>query len=588
MNDISDINTGASLLKRLFTGVTATAIAVIALLFAGPHFVPQSFEKSAIEKSLSYLLGYAVKIKGNTSFRLLPTFFVHAKDLIVLGSNTTNPDQTVMADIAAFELELGVFAFLADEIEIIKLHIITPQIRLMRDPSGDDSWDQDVTSVMSIKKPDLDWGWWQDMQIGDVQIANGRFMYSDPAKGQKIAGDHLNLQAFISSATGAGKGVSVNGSANVNGETVEVRVDIGAVEKLLTGGRLPVVAKLSSAFGLVSYQGAIAKRQYLVSDGRFGIEAPNIGTLEKWLGPLFDTAIDGGLKVTGRLSANGSRIAIDDLAFAAGENQISGKVLLTKGINGQQVDADLYLSNFDLQPFLTIGLNPSYLKKVHGIIKANWSRMSYGPVVSGPGEITFILKSNPRRIDIALPSTEIFGGQGRANVQLAMGEGMTSFKGQLELNRINAETLLEHFGNLAMFSGHGDLRLNLFSVGGNFDELLTALQGSGDFNLLGGQVHDEVLAEYLMKGSPGSVPFTQMIGSFSVHQGIIEGNDLLLKAPDLSLVGDGVIDLARDVVDVRLHSLSANKTKKGDDKLIIRPFRINGTLSELELNPEDS
>lgn len=588
MSEISNAKSGAPLLKRLFVGVIGVAIALVALLFAIPFAISHSVEKATIEKSLSYLLGHPVKIAGVTSFRLLPTFAVTAKNLIVLGSNASDAEQPVLADVDSIELEFGVFALLADEIEIRKLHVNAPQIRIMRGSSENGDRDPGEGSVVGIKEPDLDWGWWQDMQIGDVQVVNGRILYSDLSRRQKITGENLNLRAFISSATGAGKGVSLTGSAQVNGEIAEVRIDIGAVDKLLAGGRLPVVAKFSSAFGQIDYQGAIAKRQYLVSNGRFSIEAPSIARLEKWLGPIFDAPIEGGMKVSGRLSENGSRIAFEGLEFSAGENVITGKVLVTNGLKGRRVDADLYFPNFDLKPFLSFGFNRSPLLVTQGVIKANWTRMSFGSVMSGPGEISIALKSNPRRINVSMPSTELFGGQGRADVQFAMGEGMTSFKGQLEFSRINAESLLAHFDNSALLSGHGDLGLNLFSVGGNIDELLAALRGNGEFNLLAGQIHDEVLAEYLMRGSPGSVPFTQMIGSFSVHQGIIEGSDLLLKAPDLSLVGDGVIDLARDLVDIRLQSLSPNQSKKGKGTLIIRPFRINGTLSELEILPEDS
>ncbi|NQV99768.1 MAG: AsmA family protein [Rhodospirillales bacterium] len=589
MGDRTGTDKKSPLLRRLLLGGTGVVLFFGIVIFASPYVVPQSIANTTIEKGLSYVLGRPVRINGPSSFTLLPSLSVRAANVVVLGGGPGQPDpeRPVLADIDLLDLELGTFALLADKIQLTRLHISTPQIRLVRDGDGAGNWQDVINAAPVAAKPDLAWGWWQDMQIGDVQVTNGRFLFSDVAQGRKISGDNLNLRAYISNATGAGKGISVKGSARVNGEPVEVLVDLGAVEKLLAGSRLPLVAKLSSAFGQIAYQGAIAKRQYLVSDGRFSIEAPDIGRLEKWLGRIFDVAIAGALKITGRLTDNGSRFAMEDLTFLAGKSQVKGKVLIVDGIQGPHISADLYASDFDLAPFLSFSFSQAWPKSLNGSIKFNWQKISYGAVETGPGQIAIALKLNPQRIEMTLPTIELFGGQGRAEMQLATGEGMTSFKGQMQLIRINSALLLENFQDRAMISGDGDLSLDLFSVGSNFGELLAALRGNGNFNVLAGQVHDEVLAEYLIKGSPGSLPFTQLIGSFSVNQGIVKGSDLLLKSPDLSLVGDGAIDLARGAVDIRLQSLISETTKKGEEYKTIRPFRISGTVGQLAINPEE-
>ncbi len=588
MGDINYYNSSPKLLRRLLIGLCGIALSIFVLLFAFPYLVPHSVEKTVIEKALSYVLGRPAKIMGSASFQILPSIHITATKVVVSGATLQGPvDRSALMDIEALDLELGSLALLADEIEIIRLHIQAPQIRLIRDTNGTENWNPAIPFGGSVKKPDLDWGWWKDMQIGDVHLTNGRVLYSDDLRGRQIEGKNLNLKAFISSATGAGKGISITGSADVNGEPVQTQIDIGAVEKLLTGGRLPIVATLSSAFGSMSYQGAIAKRQYLVSDGRFTIEAPDISRLEIWLGPVFDGPVNGGLKITGRLNENGSRLAINDLSITAGQNQLDGRVLIAVGSKGRRIDGDFTTPFLELAPFLSYVSPNGWFRPLQGTLKLNWARVAYGGVTSGTGEIVISLVKEPRRVDLTIPRVELFGGTGRADVRIGMGEGMTSFNAKLELNRIQTETLLTNHGGQTKIAGQGDLRLNLFSVGGTAAELLGALRGNGEFNVLAGQLHNEVLAEYLLKGSPGYLDFTQLIGSFAVNQGIIEGSDLLLKAPSLSLVGDGIIDLAQGFVDVRLQSLTARKSVEDDESFHVQPFRISGTLGELEIQPDD-
>lgn len=588
MSDARDMNSSPKLLRRLTAGIAAFVAFIFIVLFIFPFILPHSYEKASIERVLGYLTGLPVKIMGDASFSILPSIQITASKLVVPSLQALDGgDGSVLLDIESIDLKVATFALLVDEIDIQKLYIDAPQFRFVRNRDGVSNWGAEGQATGKRIEPDLDWGWWNDMQIEEVGVSNGRIFFSDEAQGINVEGTDLNLKAFTSNATGAGKGASISGSANVNSEPVSIQIDIGAVDKLLAGGRLPVIANLSSAFAMLSYQGAIAKRQYLVSDGRFKLEAPSISQLEGWLGQLFDVPMAGSLLISGRLNENGSRVAFDDLSFLAGESQATGRALFTNSANGRRIDAEFSSPFFHLDPFVTMATSSSWIKYMQGSIKAKWSSLAAAGVTSGPGELAITMRQAPRRIDLTMPEIGLFGGLGRAEIQVGMGEGMTSVKGQLELSRFQPEALLKNFDSRTTVSGSGDLRLNLFSVGGSPDELLQALRGTGDFNILAGRFHHEILAEYLLKGSPGHLDFIQLIGSFSVNQGIVEGSDLLLKAPSLSLVGDGIVDLAEGVVDIQLQSLITNTNSGDTDDIQVQPFRIYGTLDELEIHPED-
>ncbi len=586
MTTTGNIDSASKLPRRLAIILASVTTFIVFLLYAFPFFIPSSYEKSTIEKALGYVVGRPVQIMGSTSLSVFPSIQISASKIFVPSHSVTGVG-SVLLDIEAIDFKLSTLALLTDEIDIETLHIQSPQIRLVKDKSGAFNWGSEANSKALPKKPDHDWGWWNDMQIGDVHISNGRLYVADEGRGIEVDGQNLNAKAFISNATGADKGLSITASTDINAEPVQLQIDIGAVDKLLTGGRLPVVAKLTSAFAVASYQGAIAKRQYFVSDGRFALEAPNIRQLEAWLGPVLDAPVAGGLLVGGRLNANGSRVSVDDLSITAGNNQITGRILLTDTANGRRIDADFKSPLFELDPFVSVLTSGTWTNETRGTINAKWSRLSYAGISSGPGEVVVSLKQTPRRIGITFPEISLFDGLGRAELNVGMGEGMTSVRGSLELNRIKPENLLENLNAQTTISGAGDIRLSLFSVGSSAAELLAALKGTGDFNFLAGSVHNEALAEYLLRGSPGQLDFTQLIGSFSVNQGIIEGNDLLLKAPSISLVGDGAVDLIRGIVDVRLQSLTNQKTADNQRNVSVQPFRISGTLEDVSIQLDE-
>ena len=89
---------------------------------------------------------------------------------------------------------------------------------------------------------------------------------------------------------------------------------------------------------------------------------------------------------------------------------------------------------------------------------------------------------------------------------------------------------------------------------------------------------DPGLVRYLSQGAE-TLPFSQLLGSFRAGQGIVRAQDLLLRNPKMSLIGEGAVDLAKSYVSIDMHAVSRNADGKAADTKI-KPFRIEGPISD--------
>ena len=587
MGDTMMSPSGTVAIRRMFFGLGGLVTAIVFGLFLFPYLLPASVEKSFVSGALENVFQRPVIISGDASFSLLPKVRLSAESIVIHADE--NGDRPVLFDIASLHLQAGALALLSNTLAIDRLSIDRPILRLNRDRAGKVNWISAQSSPASgaLKKPDYDWGWWHDFRIGDVHLNGGRFIFDDRLLGRRISGDNANLRAMISPVTGANDGLSIDGGMEVNGEPVRLRLDLGSMKKFLSGGRMPVVAEISAVPLNIRYQGTMANRQYIVTEGQVSVDAPSINRLEDWLGQIFSSPLNGGLIWKSRFFTNGNRTAFEDMRLDMGDGRYSGNLRLDAGIDGYKLEGAIIATELNLGALSTMIPGFRSFDGVGGGLHLEWGRGSYGDLQFGKGELSVALIPKKQRISLDLARMTLYDGRASGQISIARGEGMTSLDASFDLSRVNAGDLLEALRASTPITGDANVRLGLFSVGRDTKEMLAALRGQGEFNIVRGTVTNADLTEHLRIANREALEFSQLIGSFSINQGVIEGRDLLLKAPHLSLIGDGAVDLSRGEIDIHLQSLLRAKGGDGGDVQKIRPFRLRGTLGKIEIEAED-
>ncbi len=587
MTDTMMSSSGAIAVRRMLFGLGGILSSIVLGLFLLPYLLPASVEKSIVSSVLEKAFQRPVIISGDVAFSVLPNILLSANNIVVPAAENT--ELPVLVDIASLQLEVGAVPLLSNVLDISRLSIDQPVFRFSRDQQGRTNWQayQAANPVRAIRKPDFDWGWWHDLKIGDVRLNDGRLVFDDRLLRHKITGQNLVLRASISRITGADDGLSVDGGMDINGEAVRLQLDLGSMKRFLSGGRMPVIAELSAVPLTVRYQGTMAKRQYVVTEGQVSVDTPSVKRVEDWLGRVFARPVSGGLDWKFRFFANGNRTAFDDIRLEMGNGRYSGNLRLDAGSSGYRMDGVVSATNMDFGALSNVFSGIGWLDGVAGGVRLGWRKASFGDLKFDEGELRIALLPEKQRIELDLIRMAMYGGRASGLVKIVKREGMTSIDANVEVSRINSGNLLAGLRASASLMGDANIRLGLFSVGSSTEEMLAALRGNGEFNIIQGAVKSASLAEHLRVANRDALGFSQLIGSFSIDRGIVEGRDLLLKAEQLSLVGDGLVDLSSGEVNIHLQSLSRAREGSGKNIQKVRPFRMQGTLAEIEIFEEE-
>ncbi len=118
--------------------IAGILIAVLAALFAVPHFVDWNGYRGVFEEEASRMLGREVRVGGKVNLRLLPTPYVRFEKVRVAADDAGTGEPMFRAD--AFTVWLSVPPLLKGVLEANRVELERPFLRLHGDAEGRGSW----------------------------------------------------------------------------------------------------------------------------------------------------------------------------------------------------------------------------------------------------------------------------------------------------------------------------------------------------------------------------------------------------------------------------------------------------------------
>jgi len=572
-------------LRRLAVAfLVLLAICIVAVVI-GPRILPKSTTNDASAAVLERLLGYPVTIAGSSELSLLPTIRLAADGISARVSARGGKDTPALFEIGSLIIEIDALSLLYNRVRIETVRIENPVLRPYVDADGTANWRprrraeaKDATAHL-----DRDWGWWDQFDIGEVQMLGGRLRWVDRVRNWRLEADRVGLASSKPHNTTAGPGFALSGNARINGEPVSLRLETGPISKALAGGRFPLVIDVTGAVASLRYQGAAAKRQVFVSDGALKVSVADLQRFRKWMGDEASATGTGRLDFAARLDVGGDRVSLANIDLQWPDGKGVGQVGATRRSDGSMaLDGELHLDVLDLGVFggeTALAHAAAFLpENLTGGLAFDWQRFRRYELQAGPGGGRIDFTLGPQRWSVTAACDTFYDGRAEAKIAWGASEGMASLKAEITLTRVAADKLLADLVERAPLSGTADLRVDLFSVGGNAEQLTAALTGEGRFNIVNGALTDPGLVRYLSAGKE-NLAFSQLLGSFKAGQGIVRTQDLLLRNPMMSLIGEGAVDVAKSFVAIDMHAVSRSPDGKGAGTEI-KPFRIEGPISD--------
>ena len=322
--------------------VTACIFALIlAVALVIPSFLDQERYKQLIISKVEESTGYNVSWKGDIGISLLPVPHVKVEEAVVSAGS-----QRIVA-VKQAEVSVALMPLLSKKIQIKSVDLIEPDINLVVDASGRQTWmtdklkeqkEKDAAAIESGSEEEKEK---QEITLDNLNIENGHFIYDDQSKASRHEIAALNADIELGTMSGPfkldtdfiynGQKIAIDGDAGelIEGKPTQIDVDISMPElnlrgaykgEIVTGEAFAVKGDLKlTADDLEKTVSAFSKSDSKLPDGMNGAldlstalvydgDTASLSSLKASLGQL---SYRGEVKASGLKSSAAPQLTID-------------------------------------------------------------------------------------------------------------------------------------------------------------------------------------------------------------------------------------------------------------------------------------
>ncbi len=562
------------MLARFGIIMAGGVLTLIVALLVLPMLLPASMTIGPAERVIRDLTGLEINIEGAHSFRVLPSMRLTAENITGVAAG----ENSVQASAARLDVELSALGILAGRVDVQGIHLLAPDVRVQMD---------------AVMAPDREgahefnrsWGWWRDLTLQSLNIANARVQIESSDRGYRMTLEDFTLADAAPAEDEPMDGLVLEGAGMLNGKPVTVRAAGADPQLLVSGNRWPVQARMNSDLLRIDFEGALSMRQTLLGNGDLRLQSEDMSALNNWLGVMLPARAGSALTLATAFGVVESGFELSAIQLDTGETRATGDIRITRDEKGTPtVDGSLQAQTLDLggitDSALNAGTQPVWIMAgmPAGRMALTWRRLLWRDVEVGAGSALLTRAAGTGGMELVLKDTAANGGTVRGKLALDSSEGMRALNGTLRAIDVELGPFLapERGGALPPLSGQASLEVKLFSVGATAQQLLRALTGNAELIVRDGVLAMTELVAGLAPEQGETIPFQTLNARFRIAQGIASNDDLILRTPNLNLVGTGRIDLADWLVDFNIGRL-------GGDGGGVKRFRVSGPALQVNI-----
>lgn len=317
--------------------------------------------------------------------------------------------------------------------------------------------------------------------------------------------------------------------------------------------------------------------------------------------PIFDAFALAGV-VTGSLETitlNDANLTLDELTavgtFAVDMQGDKPKLTGQATIDG--LDLRPYMSAYSsqkpdgaVQPWSKEPIPTEALRALNADIDLQTSSLTLTALALGPTRLKAVLQDG--LLSANIPETTLYGGNGRADLVLDGRTDEPSFQLTANLNNLQAQSFLGAVAGFTRTTGDGTTKISLSGSGVSQDAIMKSLTGGGDFTVKDGTITGIDTSEFMTglqqaftnRALPGGLgpdkvtQFRDLVGKFSLSNGVATLDDFAIDAVGVGVEGGGQVDLGNQTLDIRLRPRSVGASAQGLAAFGI-PLRISGPFT---------
>ncbi len=578
------------LIFRIFVALVITAIVVIGGLLVLPGDKLAELAADQLEAQT----GRRLTVQGEVALSLWPVLGVKAEGVSLSNADWAG-DQPMLT---ARTLSIGISApdLLQGDVRIKSITAQDPHLNLSTNVTGEGNWVLTAVSAAASGGDDQGGGAGSSLSIETLMLNNASLTYTGFGE-PPVAMQNIDLQLKWPEPNGT---VDLALTLSPAGDPVKIIGEIGSFAAFLDG-------QVSSVGVTVTAPGSIARFDGRVgisgeASGRFTAKAEDTARMLRAFG-LGEISLPRGLGQGAVAGADvtytpDGRLALRDLSLDLDGNALSGAVDIVLGAV-PHVTAKLQAQDLDLSAlsstdagnsaagaagsgWSTDAIDASALALANGTLELTVASLDTGSVKLGTSKLSLSLDS-ARAVLNLLPAS-VFGGTVQGQLVANNRSGL-SVGGKLTYSGIRLEQALDQLAGYDRLNGEALGELQFLGVGNSLDAIMRSLSGKGWLEIGKGFFTGFDLEGLMRSGSGngGSTVFDGLTASYSLKDGNLDNQDLLISLKAVRADGKGRVGLGAQDLDY-LFIPTATAANGGQGLSI--PLRITGPWTDPKIRPD--
>ena len=615
-------------MKKLLIGLVALVVILVVVVLVLPSLVPKDTLRAQIENQMESATGREVTIAGDVGVSIIPSVELTLEQVTI--ANAPGAADANMIELGALRLKVALFPLLGGELAVDEFVLDTPTIRLEVDAAGKPNWEfetaeagaSDGTSDSGSGGSGGGAGFLNEVRLGDVAITNGTVIYADRQAGTEERLDDVNVRLSLPNLDSP---FNLDGGITWHGEAIDLTVDIARPRALLDNQNTDLTAKVDTKHLTLSFDGQATGGTPMRIEGKTELDTPSVRALADWAGSPIDMEGDvlGPFSVAGTVRVAQPVVAFTDATIAIDAIRATGNVELNTGGAVPRVKGNLDVAALDTNPYLGGGgggesgggasgggaaqgsddwsdepIDLSALKSINADFTLRVESILVQSIKIGKSALRLTVEGGLMTAD--LTEMALYEGQGKAKIVANGARAVPAVALDFDLSGMQAEPLLTDAAGFDRVSGTARGNMSVRGSGRSQREIVVNLNGTGAIGFTDGAVSGINLGAMLRNvasafldasaGTPQKTDFTEITGTFTITNGILDNQDLQLLSPLLRVGGAGTVELPPRTVNYRITpKLVASGEGQGGQAQaagLSVPVIVSGPWSDLSFKPD--
>lgn len=627
-------------MKKFFIGLGIVVVLLVIAAFVVPAVIPTDTYKTRLLAAIQDATGRKARIDGDFSFSILPNVEFTAGKVELANAKGASPANMVTLD--KLKVRVALLPLLSGQVQVDSFVLDKPVIALSVDRNGVPNWQFEKKGPAPAKtapakqapaaKPEAGGGgssMLRGLTLGDVRIVDGKVSYADARTNKTYTLDDVNMKVSLPSLSSP---MQLDGSLVWNKEKVALALNVANPNALLNGKSTALDTSITSNPVKLGFKGTVANEKVMKAHGTIDLTVPSVRKLAAWAGsPLNAPGTGlGPLSIAGTVDMNGQKLAFTDARLSLDAIKGTGSVRYDGGRARPYVDAKLAVDKLDLNPYLPPESSPAAqskpapsggkpasaskpaaeegwsdapldlatLKQADANLDFTLGGLVVRKIKIGKSHLIATLKNG--RLVADLTEMALYDGKGTAKVTVD-GSGRVPAVGlSFDLSGVQANPLLTDAMGLDWLEGTANASLEVKGTGKSQRAIVSALDGAGKVRFQNGAIRGINLAAMVRNVKSAflnpqaqttqKTDFSELSGTYVIHNGILTNNDMELKSPLLRVTGKGTVNLPRRTVNYRVEPkvVASTTGQGGQSKLagLMVPVIVSGPWSNLSYQPD--